>query len=139
MSVRTFKTWLVAGVVAVALTPFAASAAEQIVVKRTRTMPSAADQATFKVQKNLFGQPDLEGTWTNATLTTLARPAEFGDRLVMTEEEARKIEGGNDAYLAERNKPTDPNLTVKDLPECGRGFAGTNCGYDNAWTDPGET
>lgn len=38
------------------------------------------------------GQPDLQGTWTNATITPFERPASFKDRAFLTEEEARAIE-----------------------------------------------
>ena len=48
---------------------------------------------TYKAPLNAYGQPDLEGTWTNATLTVLERPKEYGVRLVMTPEEVRKVEG----------------------------------------------
>ena len=41
----------------------------------------------YKAPVNSYGQPDLEGTWTNATLTVLERPKEYGARLVMTPEE----------------------------------------------------
>jgi hypothetical protein len=34
------------------------------------------------------GQPDLEGVWTNPTLTPLERPAEFAGKAVLTEQEA---------------------------------------------------
>jgi hypothetical protein len=34
------------------------------------------------------GQPDLQGTWTNSTLTPLERPAEFRDKPVLTQQEA---------------------------------------------------
>ncbi|HLI86643.1 MAG TPA: hypothetical protein VKV17_22240 [Bryobacteraceae bacterium] len=34
------------------------------------------------------GQPDLEGYWTNATLTPLERPAQFAGKAVLTEAEA---------------------------------------------------
>lgn len=35
-----------------------------------------------------WGDPDLEGTWTNATLTLLQRPAELGAKAFLTPEEA---------------------------------------------------
>jgi hypothetical protein len=38
------------------------------------------------------GKPDLQGVWTNATLTPLERPARFADRAVMTEAEAAELE-----------------------------------------------
>jgi hypothetical protein len=38
------------------------------------------------------GKPDLQGVWTNATLTPLERPARFAERAVMTEAEAAELE-----------------------------------------------
>jgi hypothetical protein len=38
------------------------------------------------------GRPDLQGVWTNATLTPLERPARFAGRPFMTEAEAAEIE-----------------------------------------------
>lgn len=34
------------------------------------------------------GQPDLQGFWTNDTVTPLERPAEFGDKAILTSDEA---------------------------------------------------
>jgi hypothetical protein len=94
----------------------------------------------YKAPLNAYGQPDLEGTWTNASLTVLERSKEFGDRKVMTEEEAKKIEGADAQLVAAGNAPTDPKVKTTDLPhECGRGFSGAGCGYNSAWIDPGST
>src|SRR5438105_2782487 len=38
------------------------------------------------------GHPDLQGTWNTSTLTPLERPAEFKDKPVLTEQEARDYE-----------------------------------------------
>jgi len=38
------------------------------------------------------GQPDLAGTWTNATLTPFQRPAEMGSKEFFTEQEAAAFE-----------------------------------------------
>src|SRR5262249_41529813 len=38
------------------------------------------------------GQPDLQGIWTNQTLTPLERPKELGDKAFMTEQEAAAFE-----------------------------------------------
>jgi hypothetical protein len=118
--------------------PALVSAQEQFVVQRQRPKSTVAPPG-WKAPKLPTGAPDLQGAWTNASLTPLSRAAEFKE-LVLTEEQAAKLEGSNDEYLASRNQNTDPNLTIADLPvDCGRGFSGTSCGYDNAWTDPGET
>ena len=94
--------------------------------------------STFKVPRTLDGQPDLQGNWTNATLTPFERPEKYGTRLVLTAEEASQIEN-SEAEVARRDAaPTDPNKGIKDLPtDCGRGFTGVNCGYNAFWVDPG--
>ncbi len=85
-----------------------------------------------------FGQPDLQGTWSNATLTPFTREAQYKDRLTLTPDEAARIEKTNDALNKDGLKPTDPKLTIKDLPvDCGRGFKGVDCGYNSFWVDPG--
>ena len=93
--------------------------------------------APFSPPKLSDGQPDLEGTWTNASLTRLERPAQYGDRAALTDEEVRALEKSNADLVALGNKPTDPKATVKDLPaDCSAG-RGDNCNYNAAWTDPG--
>jgi hypothetical protein len=94
----------------------------------------------YKAPVNAYGQPDLEGTWTNATLTVLERPKEYGSRLSMTAEEVAKIEGSSAQLIAADNAPRDPKVKTTDLPhECGLGFSGAGCGYNAAWIDPGTT
>jgi hypothetical protein len=92
----------------------------------------------YKAPLNNYGQPDLEGTWTNATLTVLERPKEYGTRLVMTPEEVKKVEGDDAKIYAADAAPRDPKFKTTDLPhECGKGFSGAGCGYNFAWIDPG--
>jgi hypothetical protein len=94
----------------------------------------------YKAPLNNYGQPDLEGTWTNATLTVLERPKEYGARLVMTPEEVKKVEGDDAKLYAADAAPRDPKFKTTDLPnECGKGFSGAGCGYNAAWIDPGTT
>jgi hypothetical protein len=99
---------------------------------------SPATPHGWKPPRTADGHPDLQGTWTNATITPLERPAEFGDRLVITEAEARAIESQNAAFNAEANAPTAPGTKTEDLPEsCGLGFKGADCGYNFFWIDRG--
>jgi hypothetical protein len=42
----------------------------------------------YSAPRNADGHPDLQGFWTNDTVTPLERPAEFGDKEVLTPEEA---------------------------------------------------
>jgi len=99
---------------------------------------AAPAQAAYHAPRNAFGQPDLQGNWTNATITPFERDKKYGDRLALTDAEVKVLEGDNAALVAEGNKPTDPNAKVTDLPtNCGRGFTGVDCGYNSAWVDPG--
>jgi len=54
--------------------------------------PAAFAQA-YSAPLNSAGQPDLSGYWTHATATTLERDPKFGDRLVMTPDEAEAASG----------------------------------------------
>ncbi|HUI78880.1 MAG TPA: hypothetical protein VLY24_13220 [Bryobacteraceae bacterium] len=68
-----------------------------------------------RVAKTPDGQPDLQGIWTNATLTPFQRPAELGNKEFFTEDEAAafekqriqqndvdRLEGTGDSDLARR-------------------------------------
>ena len=89
------------------------------------------------------GKPDFTGVWNNETLTGINRAPAFGARLVLTEAEARIIEGANDNLLARASAPTEAGATVKDIEAkdtCsgGRSGAAQVCNYDAAWTAPGD-
>jgi hypothetical protein len=80
------------------------------------------------------GRPDLEGTWTNASITNMQRDANRPN-LVLTEQEAAEEEG-TDYYnnrTREDAKPNDPNdtrlLDGTDLLSGG--------GYNAFWVDQG--
>lgn len=103
--------------------------------------PAFAGDAPGKWQapRTADGHPDLQGIWTNATITPLERPKEFGGRLVITEAEANAIESQNQRFNDEANAPTDPETRTQDLPHsCGFGFTGADCGYNNFWIDRGQ-
>ena len=92
----------------------------------------------WKAPRTPHGQPDLQGVWTNATITPLERPAKFKDRLVLSEAEARELEAEEVGQREKDNVPTAANATVTDLEKaCYRGFSGANCGYNSGWIDPG--
>jgi hypothetical protein len=93
---------------------------------------------SYKVPHNSDGTPDLGGPWTNATITPLERPAQYGERLVLTADEAKTMEGARAAQVANGNRVTDPNSKYDPAAACDvRGFTGAGCGYNAGWTDPG--
>jgi hypothetical protein len=93
-----------------------------------------AANKTWKLPRTEHGHPDLQGIWTSATLTRLERPDEYGDRLALTPEEVRKIEGTEADYVANAAKPSDPNK--KETAGTCTNFQ-FGCGYNNFWIDRG--
>ncbi|HEY2751492.1 hypothetical protein [Phenylobacterium sp.] len=123
---------VIAALGALALTPAAVAQTPE------KTAAETAAATGYRAPRNVWGQPDLQGTWTNATITPAERDPKYGDRLALNDKEVKDLETGNAALVAEGNKPTDPNAKVTDLPtNCGRGFTGVDCGYNSAWVDPG--
>jgi hypothetical protein len=101
------------------------------------TSPAAVAKG-YKAPRNAFGQPDLSGVWSNATITRLERDPKYGDRLVLTPDEAKAIEGASDQRNARLRAKTDTSIKDPDkLPECQSGAQGAACGYNAFWTDPG--
>ena len=103
-----------------------------------------AAKAAYKAPRNSLGQPDLGEYWSNASLTPENRPAEYGNRLVMTPEEVKKIEAAEQEEITLGDIPIDPNAPPPsvggDLRPGQTTFsaAGGNVGgYNRGWLDPG--
>src|SRR6478736_6681923 len=99
-----------------------------------------AKAAAYHAPKNGWGQPDLQGNWTTATITPLTRDAKYGTRNVLTKAEADALEQATQQQIARADAPTPPDATVQDLKnaDCGPdGISGFNCGYNQGWKDPG--
>jgi hypothetical protein len=82
------------------------------------------------------GHPDLQGTYDLATLTPLERAA--GSPLVLTEEQAQKLEGQAAKRTEGLNAPIDGNRQAP--PKGGDGTPGPYGnvgGYNYFWLDPG--
>jgi hypothetical protein len=74
------------------------------------------------------GHPDLQGVWTNATLTPLERSAQFKDKATLSDAEATAYEK-NDLKTNDIDDPNAPLLARA-------GSAGTG-GYNNLFIDRG--
>jgi hypothetical protein len=94
----------------------------------------------YHAPRNGWGQPDLQGNWTTATITPVTRDPKYGTRNALTKEEAFAIEQATRDQVKRADEPTPPEATVKDLKnaDCGAdGISGFNCGYNQGWKDPG--
>ncbi|MGQ9427523.1 hypothetical protein ACXYTJ_16680 [Gilvimarinus sp. F26214L] len=94
------------------------------------SLASGCATTGYQAPRLADGQPDLQGTWTNVSLTGLTRPGNFKS-LTVSEEDAERIR----AMTADRAKrglqPTDPNAPP---PPKGSGVGG----YNSFWGDMGE-
>jgi len=83
---------------------------------------SARPAGGWTPPKTPDGQPDLQGTWTNATLTPFERPASLRDKAFMSEAEAAKLEEQAEIRREEDGPPR----------------AGDVGNYNQFWFDSGE-
>ena len=75
-----------------------------------------------------FGDPNLQGVWTNASLTTLERPDYF-ESLEISDDEAIAARQSSEEF----NQTLDNPYAQGETPESG----GDVGGYNVAWMDPG--
>ncbi|MGD2045740.1 MAG: hypothetical protein PVJ80_10675 [Gemmatimonadota bacterium] len=97
----------------------------------------AGADSDYQVPMTSFGQPDLQGNWTNATLTPLVRRA--GQPAVLSQAEVERIESGAAEAVEDAiNEPSDPD---RPLPPGGSNpvciDSGTSC-YNEVYRDPGD-
>src|SRR5450432_3104845 len=94
------------------------------------------DAVAGGVPRTADGHPDLQGTYDLATLTPLQRAA--GQPLVMTPEQAKKLESQVAERSAKADAPVDADRAAP--PKGGDGSPGPYGnvgGYNNFWLDPG--
>jgi hypothetical protein len=130
---------------AIAATGFAAQAG---------AAPAPADPSVsapgWKAPRNAFGQPDLSGFWTNASLTPLTRNTRLTNKPVLSEAEAKAQEKTWAEAVAEANSETpvdeldkasavdksNEKKLVAIRPDF-QAAGGDVGGYNSFWLDPG--
>src|SRR5687768_5732922 len=96
------------------------------------------EQAKPAVPRTADGKPDLQGVWSNATITPLEWPQNVTN-LVLSEEEAARMERATIERRDRLNQPSDPDRPAPPKGGDGStGAAGNVGGYNNFWLDPGE-
>ena len=83
-------------------------------------------QTGYEVPRLPDGRPDLQGNWTNATMTPIVRPN--GVDLVLTPDQVQALEEGRQDFIAQDYEISDPD---RDAPPEGGEFTG-NAIFDAA-------
>ena len=86
----------------------------------------------YRVARTADGAPDLQGMWTNNTITSLERPTQFADKPFLTEEEQAAMEREIAEFTREQDKPSDP-----DRPAPTKGQIDLEDSYNHFWFDSG--
>lgn len=84
----------------------------------TRTSSQRVSAPAYKQPRTPWGDPDLQGSWSNATVTPLERPAELGSKEFFTPAEAAEYaKTALQKYLAQANFVEETDLAGETLPE----------------------
>lgn len=83
----------------------------------------AVDEDEWVMPRTSWGEPDLQGVWTSATLTPLERPARQPATLVLTDEDVAELERQSAVRRAESDGKVGPGNATG--------------GYNQVWLDSG--
>jgi hypothetical protein len=106
------------------------------VVALVASLAPLAAQTKSPIPRMKDGHPDLQGTYDIATLTPIERQA--GSPLVLTDEEAKKLERDVAARKNYQARPIEADRTAPPVGGDGsQGAAGNVGGYNSFWIDSG--
>ncbi len=104
-------------------------AAPIVLEAQTSTAKPAAKKG-WTIPRTPEGRPDLQGIWTNATITRMERLPSFNGKLQLTDAEAAQFEKSDRDAATEQ--PGKDGVTLG-----GQTFSGANAGYNALFIDRG--
>lgn len=99
-------------------------------------LPSLLFAQDWETPRTASGKPDLQGVWTNKTLTPLSRPKELGETLILNEQTVERMVTDNESYLNAEYSASDPDREAGAGAQAGDD-GNTNDGYNEFWKDVG--
>ena len=97
----------------------------------------AQDEQEWVMPRTPEGYPDLQGNWSNATITPIQRPR--GQSRVLTPEQVVEIEEGRQRHIDTTSAPSDPDREAPPVGGDGStGPAGGGGGYNYFWIEAGD-
>lgn len=100
------------------------------------TLTSVSQAQEWATPRTEHGKPDLQGVWTNKTLTPLNRPTEFAELQALTLEQAQRLEGAHQEFLDAEYADSDPDRGAGYGAQAGDD-GDTNDGYNEFWKEVG--
>ena len=99
--------------------------------------PKSPAARPWKTPRTPDGHPDLQGNWTNGTITPIERPT--GQERALTPEQMVRLEKLRTDTIERAAKPSDPDRVAPPKGGDGSvGAAGGVGGYNYLWIDAGD-
>ena len=99
--------------------PLMLLAAASMLAVTPSAMEAQQTNERWVMPRTADGHPDLQGSWSNATMTPLVRPPGVG--AVLTPDQVAALEGGQQDFIREQLADSDPD---RGLPPVGGEFTG---------------
>ena len=88
--------------------------------------PTPRKAPAYTAPRTPWGDPDLQGTWSNGTITPLERPRDAGEKELLSKDEEEALNEQSDTRASVENRPTDRARDVE-------------LAYDQFWWDRGKS
>ena len=115
------------------------TAAEGLVASAAAQQSPASAAGSWVVPRTPDGHPDLQGNWTNLTITPFERP-EDQESPVLTLEEVQERQGDAVDLIVSRAQPSDPDRPAPqpgEVSRCSSPPTTTGCGYNFVYFERG--
>jgi hypothetical protein len=96
----------------------------------------AQTNSTYVAPRTAFGQPDLQGVWTNQSLTGLTRPPGV-TALIVSDAEAQRLARQN--FWVQAGEGQQQPVDTSAPPPTGDAARFGDQGYNSFWLDPGSS